>query len=1003
MNLDCQAKLLLFSWLLLLATAPSLYGQEQQAYFQQRVSYTIDATLDPSTHSLSVSGSFSYVNNSPDLLDSLPVHLWANAFSNRTSAYAQQKRRFGDVAFLYAPENDLGGYRDLAFTGKRIATSTRLESEVANIQFNEPLLPGDSTRVAFSYTLQIPRAFSRLGRTGDLYQLTQWFPKPAVYDRDGWHTMPYLDFGEFYYEYGDYDVTLRVPENGMVGATGQLINPKGISARQQRIDQTTAAKTAALDAQKYGDRTSVYVYSARHVHDFAWFVSPRFRVSVDTARLSAQRAIPSYAYYSAGEANLWKEAPKFLARAAEFADSLIGEYPHPQISAVAAPLGVGGGMEYPMITVIGATGSAKALDEVLAHEAFHNWFQGMLGSNERAHPWMDEGLTSWLEKYYRDTHYPRGGPLGGAPDFLVSGAPKTVGNLLHRSLATTRRHPRPDMHIDSLSMVGYGYAAYTQPELLFHMLESFQGQDSFRQNLQDYFTAWKFKHPQPSDLQASLGGASVNWLFDDLLLDNSLPDYRIEGVELEGNQIAIRLTNLSEVASPFPIAFELNDGTYSTAQWQTGFVGQKVITLPVPGEARRVAIDAGGQTPEIAYGDNFYRLTPGPAPSIEPLAVRLFSGLTRLDRNTIGITPTIGYNAADRLMLGIGFHNYTVPPGPSRFYVLPMVSTRDAGLNGLAGLNHSWYSADDWWREVELSLRARQYHYHYNDTYDYNDRFRRATVEANVLLSAKAGLPLDQRFSIRAHGIGQRYAVGLDAAARQFREQTKSYVVAEVDYTLQRNDPILGYGLRVGLQAAEGFARASTTFNTKLRYQAAPNFVRLRAFAGAFIHRDAAPEIAAFLLPNGTSGFLDRQYDYTFEEFIVDRSEATNSNQVFVRDGSLTLPFLLSSPFSDSWLVSLSAQIDAPVNLPLVGIRGYVDAALYPDSRTDDIRVPLTGGVRLAVADDLFQLSFPLFNSSFVRESLVFTSIDARYRERIAFSLNLAKLNLDELLRGLRK
>ncbi len=998
--------LFLFSTLIL---HPDLHAQQTPDYFQQRVSYTIHTQLLPSTHTISVAGQMTYVNRSPQSIDTIPMHLWANAYSTRESAYNDQKHRFGSTGLSFAADEELGGYQNLTFSGNPLAQVLNHGPELQTLKLIAPLQPGDSTTIAFRYSLRVPKVFSRMGRTGDLYQLTQWFPKPAVYDQGGWHIMPYLDFGEFYSEFGDYDVTITVPTHGIVAATGQLVNEEGLALRQARINQSTSVDTTQVDALSYGEGTASFHYIARGVHDFAWFVSPAFRVAVDSAQLSAA-TIPAYAYYSADEALDWQHAPQLLARAAVFADSLIGAYIYPQISAVSAPLGVGGGMEYPMITVIGSTSSLERLDEVLAHEAFHNWFQGMLASNERLHPWMDEGLTTWLEEKYMAHYYPDKGK-GELPRFLASGSTIDLDAAMHYFLASAKRAPRPDAAIDSLTFLGYAYAAYTQPGFLFDMLEAYIGSAALEAQLQGYYQNWALKHPQPHDLHRALGGSKVDWLFKDLLLDNKLPDYRLDSVSYTDEEVTLQISNIGEVASPFPIAFERTNGTYTSPIWQAGLeaktdstAGETVtVTLPIPDEARRVGIDPTGLTPEIDRNDNYSRITAGLAPKLEPLAVNIISHIGHLDRNDLNVVPTIGYNKADRLMLGVGFHNYVVSTPATRFYLLPMVSTRDASLNGLAGIKHSVYHQHSWWRELQFSAEGKQFHYNYNENYNFNDRFHRGTLEASLFFAAGPSLPLDHRISVRGHFIAQRFAVGRDITTRSFVEETSSYAIAEADYTLIRNHPIKPFDFKVSLQAGEGFSRASAVVNAAIRYQEDANFIRLRAFVGTFLHHNN-PAVQAVLLPNGLTGFFNQQYDYTYEEFLVDRSRANGPNQTYVRDGSLTLPFLLAVPFSDSWLTSVTLQADAPLSLIGIKPQAYVDVAVYPDSRSgeDGVVVPLTGGVRVSIFEDLFQLSLPILNNSFVKESTVFNGTDAKYRERITFSLDLTQLNIDELLRRFR-
>ncbi|MFK8056854.1 MAG: M1 family metallopeptidase [Saprospiraceae bacterium] len=971
----------------------------QQDYFQQQTDYTLNAKLDPSSHVLTVAGTLTYTNNSTDALDSIPLQLWANAYSNRKSAYANQKRRLGDATFAFAKEEDLGGYIDIKVAGPSVKRTYQPESELLWVVLAKAVEPGEKTLLTLSYTLKVPKSFSRMGREKTSYQITQWYPKPALYNRDGWNIMPYLDFGEYFNDFGDYEVSISIPQNGIVAATGIPSDEVTQSLLNDRIT-LSASNPEAVDALDYGAELSTFSFTAAGVSDFAWFADSKFLIDTAEVKLLDEN-ITAFTYYGYPEAERWDSSALNLARAVHFADSLVGSYPHAQVSAVSAPLGVGGGMEYPMITVIGGTSSNKELDRVLAHEAFHNWFALDVATNERTHAWMDEGLTSYVENRYMEQYYEGNNRLSDQmPQFIAKGSPHTGNSIFHGGLASAHRHDVPDTHSNSLSSIGYGYAAYSQPQLLFDLLDAYLGGDEFESRLQSYYQEWSGKHPSPADLQTSLGGEPIDWLFDDLLMDNKLPNYKIEEVVAEGESISVVITNKGDVASPLALSFEDETGYYGKVIWKPGFIGTQTIELIAPSSAYRIAIDPELLTPEVRRNDNYYRLS-GPTPKLEPLSVNLVGSIGDPAKNTLNVIPALSFNSADKLLLGFGFHNYQPVMPETRYYLLPMISTRDASLNGIGSLAHSFYKSDSWYREIELAVDARSFHYNYNEAYDFNDRFTRITAGATVFLKARGGLPVDNSLSVRVHNIDQLYARGRDIATRTFTKETKSYQIVELGFSSKKKDPIKPVSYNLDLQAGKEFSRLSGVFNYGVRYSEKSRFIRLRAFAGTFLNR-GQPEQNAFLLPTGITGFLANQYDYTFTEEIINRSGG--GNQIFVRDGSLTLPFLLPVPFSDSWLTSVSATADLPVGIPVLGFSAYLDAALYPDTRSGQSGtvLPLTGGFRISLPGNIFHVSFPVMNSAFVKEALPFTIAEPNYWDRVSFSLDLNPANIDALLRSIR-
>ena len=211
-------------WLLgFLLFSTSLFAQ--QNYFQQEVNYKIDVQLDDEEHLLQGTIEIEYINNSPDELTEIYMHLWPNAYSTKETAFAQQELQNRSTKFYYAKKKDLGGLSKLDFMVDGSTIKWELDEkhpDIALLQLEEALPSGSRIVISTPFTLDIPASFSRLGHVKQSYQMTQWYPKPAVYDRKGWHPMPYLDQGEFFSEFGSFDVSISLPDNYVVGATGVL-------------------------------------------------------------------------------------------------------------------------------------------------------------------------------------------------------------------------------------------------------------------------------------------------------------------------------------------------------------------------------------------------------------------------------------------------------------------------------------------------------------------------------------------------------------------------------------------------------------------------------------------------------------------------------------------------------------------------------------------------------------------------------------------------------------
>ena len=213
-----------------------------QTYWQQEVNYKIDVSLNDEDHTLTATEEFEYINNSPDVLNRIYIHLWPNAYKNGETALAKQQYQGGESMLKYGSEKVKGNIDGLDFKidGEKANWSfEEYNIDIAILELNQPLQPGGKITVSTPFTVKLPSGkISRLGHIDQSYQITQWYPKPAVYDAEGWHQMPYLNQGEFYSEYGSFDVNITLPKNYVVGATGDLQTQSEIDFLVDRAEKT---------------------------------------------------------------------------------------------------------------------------------------------------------------------------------------------------------------------------------------------------------------------------------------------------------------------------------------------------------------------------------------------------------------------------------------------------------------------------------------------------------------------------------------------------------------------------------------------------------------------------------------------------------------------------------------------------------------------------------------------------------------------------------------------
>jgi hypothetical protein len=504
-------KPLVNSFLLLLVCSASL---AQPAYWQQYVRYSIEAELDDVDKTIKAHQTIVYKNNSPDTLSFIWFHIWPNAYKNDSTALIKQIRNDSERS---KKEKYFGkGWIDgLAFTvnGQSAVTEPHENAnyiDVIKLLLNNPLFPGDSVTITTPFIVKLPPYFSRSGYADGEFMVCQWYPKPAVYDQLGWHPFPYLDMGEFYSEYADFDVKVTVPSPYVVGATGSLLTDSELSlyktiGTKNRLNRNNKPSLYS-PTEKGGKKTLLYV--AKNVPDFAWFAARDIVVQYDTVKLSDGRSIDAFSYYHNRKKTIWNNSIDYVKDAVKKYSSWIGNYEYPVVQAFEGPANnSSGGMEYPMITLITSPeAEVEALDAVIAHEVGHNWFMSMLGSNERQHTWMDEGLNTYYQFRYEAEKYRSNSIFGKSiPENIKKLPPdqflNTIYTAIHQNLPMQSAMDIPaDQFPNSME---YGIVSYVKTALWMYLLEASVGRDKLDASVKNYFSKWKHKHPQPGDMQAA--------------------------------------------------------------------------------------------------------------------------------------------------------------------------------------------------------------------------------------------------------------------------------------------------------------------------------------------------------------------------------------------------------------------------------------------------------------------------------------------------------------------
>ena len=614
----------------------SASGAPGPRYWQQAVSYRIEARLDPATARVTGSERIVYRNRSPRALGRILLNLYPNLYApgsprNRavvpTGGVALERVAAQGVRLDSVPAWHLEGVVRPA-PGDDTPAGWLVDATLAWIVLPHPVPPGDSAVLEVAWHHTVPRApgFRTVwsdGAAGRVFQVAQWYPQVAVLDDlNGWDATPYLGDGEFYLEYGDFDVAVTLPAGWIVGATGTLANPGEVLSPQTRerlaraagadapvrvVDAADLAAGRATLRPPGGSLT--WRFRASGVRDFAFSASDRYLWDAATATLPAAdgrpaRRVAVHALHRAGVAG-WDDGAPLARRALEFYAAALVPYPWPQLTVAEGPLS--GGMEYPQLVFAGGFDPDRGLFALLAHEIAHQWFPMLVGADEGAWAWMDEGLATWMQAQARADFAPGGDAWGFDRRYYAAVAGGDLEVPLMR-------------HTDLVSPYGVRYvAAYSKPALLLRALQGVVGDSVLRAALRVYAREWSFRHPTPWDFFATVqrvSGRELGWFFSPGWFDTVTLDQAVDSVEaLSGGRVRVTVRDRGGI--PAPAWVRVTDARGDTARaevpvdaWLAGRrTAQVTVRLGAP--PTRVEIDPAQWLPDARRADNVW---PPPPP-----------------------------------------------------------------------------------------------------------------------------------------------------------------------------------------------------------------------------------------------------------------------------------------------------------------------------------------------------------------------------------------------------
>nr|WP_315213018.1 M1 family metallopeptidase [uncultured Flavobacterium sp.] len=550
-------KLLLLAFIAL--HSGSLFAQST-TYWQQHVDYKMEVAMDVKNYQYKGNQELVYTNNSPDTLRKVYYHLFNNAFqpgsemdariqsikdpdSRMVNKVKVDGKEVKESRIKTLKPNEIGYLRISNFKQDGVVATAKEVGTILEVTLAKPILPNSKTTFTLNFEGQVPIQIRRSGRNnaeGIELSMTQWYPKIAEFDFEGWHADPYIA-REFHGVWGNFDVKITIDKNYILGGSGYLLNKNeiGYGYQDEGVVVTLPKKT----------KTLTWHFNAPMVHDFAWAADKNYIHDV----VKGPNDVDLHFLYKNDSKIIenWKKAePKIVDIMALF-NKTVGDYPYKQYSIIQ---GGDGGMEYAMCTLILGQGALDGLVGLIAHEMGHSWFQHILASNESKHGWMDEGFTSYLEDFATNeiaenkVENPFTGAYKGYFSMVNSGKELPQGTHADR--------------FDENRV--YSITSYSKGEIFLTQLSYLIGKENLDKTLRRYYQEFKFKHPTPNDIKRTaerVSGAELDWYLTDWTKTTNTIDYGIKEVKENADQTTVVLERIGRMPMPIDVLVEYTDGT----------------------------------------------------------------------------------------------------------------------------------------------------------------------------------------------------------------------------------------------------------------------------------------------------------------------------------------------------------------------------------------------------------------------------------------------------------
>ncbi|WP_432222684.1 M1 family metallopeptidase [Flavobacterium sp. TMP13] len=533
---------------------------QSSGYWQQQADYKMDVAVDAKNFQFKGTQQLIYTNNSSDTLKKVYYHLFLNAFQPGSEMDARlhsikdpdgrmvkkikvdgKESKQSRIETL--KPNEIGFLKIANFKQDGATAKTNIVGTIMEVTLEKPILPNSKSTFTLNFDGQIPVQIRRTGRNSTEaieLSMSQWYPKLAEFDFEGWHADPYIA-REFHGVWGNFDVKITIDKEYTIGGTGYLQNPNEIGHGYQDTGVTVSHPKKM--------KTLTWHFIAPNVHDFAWAADKNYAHDI----VKGPHDVDLHFLYKNDPktAEKWKKLPAYMVKVMDFFNQKVGLYPYKQYSFIQ---GGDGGMEYAMCTLMLGSGTLEGILGTATHELGHSWFQHVLASNESKHPWMDEGFTTYVEDMAMN-------------ELVVEKAANPFeGNYrAYYNLVNSGKEQPQSTHGDRYNENRpYSTASYVKGSIFLSQLEYVIGKENVNATLKRYYNDFKFKHPTPNDIKRTaerVSGAELDWYLTDWTQTTNTIDYGIKSVDTDGKSFNIKLERIGLMPMPIDILVEYADGT----------------------------------------------------------------------------------------------------------------------------------------------------------------------------------------------------------------------------------------------------------------------------------------------------------------------------------------------------------------------------------------------------------------------------------------------------------